>query len=193
MLRSVLAQLDYTYQINHWDSLGVPFKTHLHVPERHPDTSSIFVKGKMKAMCLRYLNLYVLMANALFVNIQRIGNSLRRGCVRNIGLERFVEALEDPKTGLTYPALTGVRKQSVEDVERLFGQGVIDFMKDKNYEEEAEYLQKIRNWRRAIDERGLKEEKRQQYITEFLDYIISDLMPWYLDGCKDFSLLEVNR
>ena len=152
-----------------------------------------FVKGKMKAMSLRYLNLYVLMANALFVNIQRIGNSLRHGCVRNIGLERFVEALEDPKTGLTYLALTGVRKQSVEDVERLFGQGVIDFMKDKNYEEEAEYLQKIMNWRRAIDERGLKEEKRQQYITEILDYIISDLMPWYLDGCKDFSLSEVNR
>ena len=89
--------------------------------------------------------------------------------------------------------MTGVRKQSVEDVERLFGQGVIDFMKDKNYEKEAKYLQKFINWRRAIDERGLKEEKRQQYITEFLDYIINDLMPWYLDGCKDFSLLEVNR
>ena len=42
MLRSVLAQLDYTYQINRWDSLGVPFKTHLHVPERHPDTDSVF-------------------------------------------------------------------------------------------------------------------------------------------------------
>ena len=133
------------------------------------------------------------MPNALFVNIQRIGNSLRRGCVRNIGLKRFIEALEEPKTGLTYPALTGIRKQSVEDIERLFGQGVIDFMKDKNYNEEAEYVQKVRNWRKAIDERGLKEEKRQQYITEFLDYIISDLMPWYLDGCKDFSLLEVNR
>ena len=130
------------------------------------------------------------MPNALFVNIQRIGNSLRHGCVRNIGLERFVEALEEPRT---YPALTGVRKQSVEDVERLFGQGVIDFMKDKNYNEEAEYVQKVRNWRKDIDERDLKEKKHQQYITEFLDYIISDLMPWYLDGCEDFSLLEVNR
>ena len=54
------------------------------------------------------------MANALFVNIQRIGNSLRRGCVRNISLERFVEALEDPKTGLTYPALTGVRSSQLK-------------------------------------------------------------------------------
>ena len=59
--------------------------------------------------------------------------------------------------------------------------------------EEAEYLQKVRNWRRAIDERGLKEEKRQQYITEFLDYIITDLMPWYSDGCKDFSLMEIGK
>ena len=41
-VRSVLAQLDYTYQINHRDNLGVPFKTHLHVPERHPDTNSVF-------------------------------------------------------------------------------------------------------------------------------------------------------
>ena len=79
--------------------------------------------------------------------------------------------------------MTGVRKQSVEDVERLFGQGVIDFMKDKNYEEEAKYLQKVRNWRRAIDERGLKEEKRLQYIIEFLDCIITNLMPWCSDGC----------
>ena len=58
-------------------------------------------------------------------------------------MERFVEAHEDRKTGLTYPALTGIRKQSVEDVEWLFGQEDIDFMKDKNYEEEAEYLQKL--------------------------------------------------
>ena len=42
MLRSVFAQLDYSYQINRWDSLGVPFKTHLHVPERHPDIDSVF-------------------------------------------------------------------------------------------------------------------------------------------------------
>jgi len=61
------------------------------------------------------------MANVLFVKIQIIGNSFRCGCVRNIGLERFVEVLEDPNTGLTHLTLTGVIKQSrsrsVEDVE----------------------------------------------------------------------------
>jgi len=66
-------------------------------------------------------------------------------------------------------------------------------MKEHNYEEEAEYLLKVRNWRTAIDERGLKEERGQQYIEEFLDYIVSDLMPWSLSECKDFGLLEVNR
>ena len=64
---------------------------------------------------------------------------------------------------MTFPALSGARKQSVEDVERLFGQGVIDFMKNNNYSAEAEYLQRVRNWRRAVDERGSSEniETRQ--------------------------------
>ena len=53
-----------------------------------------------------------------------------------VNLERFVVALHDPATGLTYPALTYVRKRSVEDVERLFGKGVIKFMEDHEYESE---------------------------------------------------------
>ena len=56
---------------------------------------------------------------------QRIGNCLRLGGSQDIQLERFVEALYNEKSGLTYPALTGVRKQSVEDVEHLFGAGVV--------------------------------------------------------------------
>ena len=48
-------------------------------------------------------------------------------------LERFAEALEDPSSGLTYAALTGQNKQSVRDAERLFGRGVVDFMKWKKY------------------------------------------------------------
>ena len=62
---------------------------------------------------------------------------MRQGAARDIHLERFVQALEDPSSGLTYTALTGVRKQSVEDVERLFGAGVIEFMKKHGYKAEA--------------------------------------------------------
>ena len=112
--------------------------------------------------------------------------------MENIRLETFVEALQNPSTGLTYPALTGVRKQSVLDVERLFGQGVIDFMDAKQYQQEARFLRVVRNWRRAIDERGLMESSRQKFLHEFKDYICEDLMPWYSTSA-DFSLLEVNR
>jgi len=109
-------------------------------------------------------------------------------------LERFEEALHHPASGLTYPALSGIRKQSVEDVERLFGQPLIDWMVHKGYSKEAEYLQRIHNWRRACDERGLTNEQRSKFNTELLNYILDQLMPWHnKDGLRDFSLLEVNR
>ncbi len=42
MLRSILAQLEYRHQINYWESQGVPFKTHMYVPEVHPLTEEEF-------------------------------------------------------------------------------------------------------------------------------------------------------
>lgn len=113
--------------------------------------------------------------------------------MKNVRLEKFVEALHHPETGLTYPALSGVRKQSVEDVERLFGECVIKFMEDHKYEPERKYLRIVRDWRRAVDERGLPELERLQYCVEFLEFLIADLIPWHLPGKADFSLLEVNR
>ena len=103
-----------------------------------------------------------------------------------------MEALEDPSTGLTYTALTGVRKQSVEDVERLFGPGVISFMEEKHYDSEAEYLRVVRNWRRAIDERGLTEQQRRQFRDDFVSFILDEWMPWHRQSL-DLSTLEVNR
>ena len=117
---------------------------------------------------------------------------MRQGAARDIHLERFVQALEDPSSGLTYTALTGVRKQSVEDVERLFGAGVIEFMEKHGYKAEAEYVMIVRNWRRAIDERGLTEEQRRQFRDDFLNFILDEWMPWHKE-INDFSQLEVNR
>lgn len=111
----------------------------------------------------------------------------------DVCLERFVEALQDPDAKLTHPALTGVRKQSVQDVERLFGHSVIEFMERKGYTAESKFLKSVRNWRRAIDERGLTESQRQEFLQDFKVYICEDLMPWYSEGLTDFSLLEVNR
>ena len=66
----------------------------------------------------------------------------------------------DPTLGLTYPALTGQRKRSVTDVERLFGSLLLAFMEEKQYVVEAEYIEAVLGWRRACDERGLSELQR---------------------------------
>ena len=42
MLRSILAQFEYHYQVCLWDSKGVPFRTYLYVPEIHPITGKEF-------------------------------------------------------------------------------------------------------------------------------------------------------
>ena len=42
-----------------------------------------------------------------------------------------MEALTDDEAGLTYPALVGSRKQSVEDAERLFSPSLLKFMEKK--------------------------------------------------------------
>jgi len=125
---------------------------------------------------------------------QRIGQSLRQGGHADIQLERFEEALHNPSAELTYTALSGIHKQSVENVERLFDESVINWMERKGYTTEAEYLHVIRNWRHSCDERGLTSTQHSQFNNNLLKYILDELMPWHTEnGLEDFSLLEVNR
>lgn len=107
-------------------------------------------------------------------------------------LERFVEALSDPSSNLTYAALSGARKQSVQDAERLFSPEIVSFMVKKGYTFEANYIQVISNWRHAHDERGLSEIQRSRYNYQFLNYITDELLPSFTQ-IKDYSLLEVNK
>lgn len=60
-----------------------------------------------------------------------------------------MEALQDPTTNLTYPALTGARKQAVSDVERLFSSDMVNFMESKGYSAEAKHQSVVHNWRKA--------------------------------------------
>ena len=78
-----------------------------------------------------------------------------------------MDALNDSSSGLTYPAFTGARKQSVPDAERMFSTELALFMKAKGYEYEATYIQTVCNWHRACDERGLTELTRCKYDYEF--------------------------
>ena len=108
-------------------------------------------------------------------------------------MERFAEALEDPSFGLTYTALTGKRKQSVRDAERLFSSSMVQFMKKKGYSCEEKYIETVLNWRRASDERGLSELERCRFNYHMLNYLLDELIPW-LDYQKyDMSTMEVNK
>ena len=77
--------------------------------------------------------------------MQRISQSTRHGGPASINLEHLVEALYDPSTNLTYPALTGARKQSIQDVETLFSKEIEYFMEQKGCLEEARYICVINN------------------------------------------------
>ena len=123
--------------------------------------------------------------------IQRIGGHTRMGGPEQLQVQRFCEAAYDPSTGLTYSALTGQKKQSIGDVERLFNPKVEEFMVGKGYTCEAHYIRTIRNWRRATDERGLSQEERSTFNKDFLFMILDELIPWHRNF--DFSTLEVNR
>ena len=106
-------------------------------------------------------------------------------------MERYSEALSDPSSGLTHTALVGLRKQSVQDAERMFSQQLADFMKRKKYDFEEKYTRVVCNWRRANDERGLSNLQRSHFNYDFLNFILDELMPWHTTT-YDFSTLEVN-
>ena len=102
-----------------------------------------------------------------------------------------MDALYDPEARLTYTALTGERKQSVKDAERLFSPSILAFMEKNDFTQEADYIRAVMNWRCFCDERGLSEPQRSEYNYQMLNYILDHLMPWYEK--YDYSYLEVNR
>ena len=121
-----------------------------------------------------------------------MAQSTRLGGPKKLQLERFTEAMYDEVSGLTFPALTGQRKQSVRDAEILFSEGVQKFMERSGYQYEGKFISAVRNWRRACDERGLSSLQRCRFNYQLLQLILDELMPWHSE-CYDFSTLEVNR
>ena len=87
------------------------------------------------------------MINTHFYLQQRITKHTRSGGSSSLNLEHYVEAVSDESSGLTYSALTGLRKQSVSDAERLFNPSLAEFMRKKGYMYEAHYIQTIWDWR----------------------------------------------
>lgn len=52
-LRSILAQLEYRYEVECWEKNGVPFKSHIYVPENHPLTGEMFCEREDEGHVLK--------------------------------------------------------------------------------------------------------------------------------------------
>ena len=109
-----------------------------------------------------------------------MAQATQRGGPDRLKLERFTEALYDESANLTFTALTGRRKQSIRDVENLFSSSVADLMDRNKYEYEAQFMNVVRNWRRASDERGLTQLQRCRFNYELLNMLLDELMPWHM-------------
>ena len=126
--------------------------------------------------------------------LKRIAGCLRMGQFPNVDLTAFVEAMHSPDTGLTHTALTGKRKQSVPDAEKLLSSAVAKWCKENGFPEEGRVAEVIANWHKASDGRGLNEETRRKYNLAMLEFILEDWMPYFKDQEeRDYSRLDPNR
>ena len=85
---------------------------------------------------------------------------LCEGLIPGLDLQFLRDALHDPSTGLTYEALTGKNKQSVPDCECLINPEVISFLEWKGHTSVACVMNRIYNWHKPVDGRGLSEDQR---------------------------------
>ena len=133
--RSILAQLEYSYQVNSYNSEGIPFKKHLYVPEVHPSTGVGFCERedeghlfKVQYLCEHNILIILIFRELVIVTDKAILVTFSwRGLQKHYMIRQ-------------QSTLSGVQKQSVEDVDRLFSQLLIDWMKQKGYTDEATYL-----------------------------------------------------
>ena len=59
MLRSILAQLEFTHTVRAYDERGVKFRTYLHIPEVHPDTGDVFFEREDEAHILKVYHVII--------------------------------------------------------------------------------------------------------------------------------------
>lgn len=106
-------------------------------------------------------------------------------------LKGFDDAMLDSSTGLTHAALTGERKQSVGDAERMLSFLVAKFLREHGYIREANYIDIVAGWHEAADGRGLTELQRCKRNYALLNMILDEWMPWHRE-IPDLSTIDIN-
>ena len=173
-LKSLMAIYLYRKKVADFTAEGVNFKEHLYVPEEDESGEPQHEREDHNHV------------------LKRIAVCCRLGVIPGVDMRGLVGAMNDPHTGLTYTALTGKRKQSVTDAEKMLPTAVADWCKNNGYPEEGRVVELIANWHKASDGRGLSEETRKKYNLAMLDFLLEDWMPWYKEN-RDYSTLDPNR
>lgn len=174
-LRSLFASYVFKQSVQTLKAEGVDFESHLYQPEISSVTG--------EAMLNREDHGHV---------FKRFTQCLRSGSIPGINMKAFADALNDPKSGLTYEALTGKNKQSIPDCERMFSIGVLKYMKRHGHVAEAHLVQMVLDWHKAFDGRGITTQQRVLNCKRVLSWLLEDWMPWHSNN-PDFSTLDINR
>lgn len=175
MLRSIIAICTYKATVNYWKQRDVDFQQYIYVPETDPVTNQVRHDRADH--------------NHLF---RRAGASIRQGNNIDLDYDAFDAALMDPQSGLTHAALTGKRKQSLVDAERLMSSLVVQSLRRHGYDREANFVEVLANWHEATDGRVLSQLERCRFNYRLLNLILDEWMPWHT-ASYDFSTIDVNR
>ena len=174
-LRSIVATFVYRHTIQEFKQEGVDFIQHLYVPEVDPTTDEErHDRGD-------HNHIY-----------KRMAQHVRNGGYTMLNYEAFDDVLKDPNSGLTHTALTGKRKQSLKDAERLLSYHVVHSLERHGHIREAEYVKVLVKWHEASDGRGLSQLTRCKYNYQMLALILDEWMPWHRTN-YDFSTIDINR
>ena len=144
----------YRQKVESYTLNGVNFKDHLYVPEVEEE----------EPFHEREDHNHVL---------KRIATCLRNDAIPESVMRGLVEAMKDPHTGLTYTALTGKRKQSVSDAEKLLTPAVSSWLTNNGYICERRLVGLVANWHKASNGRGLSEQTRSEYNMALLNLMPS--------------------
>jgi hypothetical protein len=175
MLKSIVATYRFRHSVNKYMSEGVDFSTYIYIPEIDDATGEAFHEREDHCHILK-----------------RIWKHTREEGPPGTNLQGFDDAMRDPNTGLTHAALTGERKQSVVDAERMMSFLVAKFLRENGYQKEGEYIDIVAGWHEAADGRGLSELQRCKKNYAMLNMILDDWIPWH-NTTTSLATIDVNR
>jgi len=174
-LWSLVATYRFRHTLKQFQEEGIDFSLYLYVPETDPTTGEVFHEREDHCHILK-----------------RIWKHTREGGPNYVDVTAFDAAMMDPRTGLTHAALTGERKQSVVDAERMLSFLVSRFLSEHGYIREAHYVNTVAGWHEAADGRGVTELERCRKNYAMLNMVLDEWMPWHNDS-YNFSLININR